>query len=593
MAETFKIIVDQTVRGTADVKRASEAYDELEQASGRASFSFAELNQGLELVSTGLEYAFTAATALYDVLGEGAEIEATKGKFDALAGSIDTTSESLLSGMREATRGTITDFELMQSANELLGLGLTSTQGETERLSALIGQLGWDMQTLTLTLANQSTARLDSLGLSMTEVTGKAAELRNAGMAADEAFKLAVIEAGEAKLQLLGDSADTTAGKMQRLEAFFGNVEDAGKSAVALGLSPMVDMLDELASRIGGFDSATSLLADGIEQAFAPLVTGVTDALAVWDALEGTGDTQITSWRDLGAAVRELFTEDLPEALNSVSTLDERTVEFTDNMGAGFAAAAEPVMTLTSVLVGLDEAAAGVFANSLGDDGALWVETFERAHLSVANYEDAVLSAALATAENANQALIAAAILGDWSEAQLEAAFKAAALEEAIRLQLDAWDGTAEGLVTAKANLDSFVDELQAMDLSEEIGELQALSGAIQQVVGEHTVDIIVNQQGGFAGIDEGGQSQSGQGGQDLEGFRAGGGPVLGGGAYMVGESGPELFVPQSAGNIVDSSTVSTMGGGQTVNIYVSGAEATALILDSFEMDSESLTVLD
>ena len=47
-------------------------------------------------------------------------------------------------------------------------------------------------------------------------------------------------------------------------------------------------------------------------------------------------------------------------------------------------------------------------------------------------------------------------------------------------------------------------------------------------------------------------------------GFRASGGPVLAGTPYMVGERGPELFVPRSAGNIVPNGA-----GGNVVNINV------------------------
>ena len=42
-------------------------------------------------------------------------------------------------------------------------------------------------------------------------------------MNADQAFDLAVIEAGEAKLKLLGSAAGTTAGKMEMLRADFEN----------------------------------------------------------------------------------------------------------------------------------------------------------------------------------------------------------------------------------------------------------------------------------------------------------------------------------------------------------------------------------
>lgn len=43
--------------------------------------------------------------------------------------------------------------------------------------------------------------------------------------------------------------------------------------------------------------------------------------------------------------------------------------------------------------------------------------------------------------------------------------------------------------------------------------------------------------------------------------YKADGGPVESGGAYMVGERGPELFVPRSAGAIVPNHSLSMMGG--------------------------------
>jgi phage-related minor tail protein len=59
-----------------------------------------------------------------------------------------------------------------------------------------------------------------------------------------------------------------------------------------------------------------------------------------------------------------------------------------------------------------------------------------------------------------------------------------------------------------------------------------------------------------------------------LFGF-ANGGPVQGATPIIVGERGPELFVPQSAGKIISNSALkgsgqnsSSMGGGQTVVNY-------------------------
>jgi hypothetical protein len=43
-----------------------------------------------------------------------------------------------------------------------------------------------------------------------------------------------------------------------------------------------------------------------------------------------------------------------------------------------------------------------------------------------------------------------------------------------------------------------------------------------------------------------------------ISGTRASGGPVMGGGTYLVGERGPELFTPSSSGNITPNGA---MGG--------------------------------
>jgi hypothetical protein len=53
--------------------------------------------------------------------------------------------------------------------------------------------------------------------------------------------------------------------------------------------------------------------------------------------------------------------------------------------------------------------------------------------------------------------------------------------------------------------------------------------------------------------------------------FKADGGPVSGGTPYIVGEKGPELFVPKSSGNIVPNHA---MGGSMVVNVDASGSSA-------------------
>jgi hypothetical protein len=53
-----------------------------------------------------------------------------------------------------------------------------------------------------------------------------------------------------------------------------------------------------------------------------------------------------------------------------------------------------------------------------------------------------------------------------------------------------------------------------------------------------------------------------------LLGFRAGGGSVIGGGAYVVGEKGPELFVPNTGGTVIPNSAAA---GGMVQEVRVTG----------------------
>ena len=50
-------------------------------------------------------------------------------------------------------------------------------------------------------------------------------------------------------------------------------------------------------------------------------------------------------------------------------------------------------------------------------------------------------------------------------------------------------------------------------------------------------------------------------------GFRQQGGPVGAGQAYIVGESGPELFVPNTNGNIVSNDRLNQATGGNATNV--------------------------
>jgi hypothetical protein len=88
-------------------------------------------------------------------------------------------------------------------------------------------------------------------------------------------------------------------------------------------------------------------------------------------------------------------------------------------------------------------------------------------------------------------------------------------------------------------------------------------------------VDLVASLVRGFQNVVKFGQAVGGiiggiGGFLGFGGNRAMGGPVSGSTAYVVGERGPELFVPQGSGTIIPNNRMG--GGGTTINLTVNGA---------------------
>lgn len=96
---------------------------------------------------------------------------------------------------------------------------------------------------------------------------------------------------------------------------------------------------------------------------------------------------------------------------------------------------------------------------------------------------------------------------------------------------------------------------ISAPGLSEVAQGLVGLKGAIDNIPNRKEITVVANGLIGLTGT--------------LDGKRASGGPVTGGKTYLVGEKGPELFVPASSGSIVPNHRLARGGtpvaGGQVV----------------------------
>jgi hypothetical protein len=269
-------ILIKTLFDRKGAKDAKGALDDLGKSAEKSGSDFdrmkASWKEGMAVIG-GVATALAATKIVIDEFQRGIELDAASQQFTNLTASIGTTSSALLNEMKAATSGLKSDADLISSANELISLGLAKTSDEVVRLANVAGRLNLDMQVLGLTLANDSTARLDSLGLSIEDVKNKAEALQASGFTGDS-FDAAVIEALEERVVLLGDATETTAGQAQQVLTVFENIHDA----FSLGY------VDEMAE---SFDGLTASLAENNDATI--------EAAGFWGAFFGAMSGELIS----------------------------------------------------------------------------------------------------------------------------------------------------------------------------------------------------------------------------------------------------------------------------------------------------------
>jgi len=197
-----------------------------------------------------------AIKEVYDTAKEGAELEYARARFDNLARSIGTVSDALMDDLRTATRGTVSDAELVASAGDLMALGLAKSHDEVVRLTSVAGALGMNMNQLVLALTGQTTARFDQLGVSVDGFDAKVKKLKETGLSASDAFKEAFLQQAEEQIEKVGNRADSAAGSFDKLKAATTNLSDSLKRELAPIIAPIAEGLAELINNLAPVDDS-------------------------------------------------------------------------------------------------------------------------------------------------------------------------------------------------------------------------------------------------------------------------------------------------------------------------------------------------
>lgn len=224
-------------------KKLANAVETVEPATKKQGITVGQLATTVGQVTAAVGIFAGVFKQAFDMAAEGAQILLVEERLSRLSVTIDTTADSLMSKLRPAIAGMASDAEVAAQAGQLIELGLAKTEDEVVRLATVVTKLGLDMSQVILTFANDSTMRLDALGLSVEDVTERTKKFTDAGIASGKAFDMAVLEALEARLERVGDAADTTAGIFERAKTKVANFTDELKKNLAEGFAPWVALI--------------------------------------------------------------------------------------------------------------------------------------------------------------------------------------------------------------------------------------------------------------------------------------------------------------------------------------------------------------
>jgi len=255
----LQIIISALDKASGDINKIKSEISGVNTASkdatkgtGDFTTSIASMIGKAALAAGAVAAVGAALKGVYDSAKEAAELDYARSKFDNLSESIGTVSDALLTDLRAATSGMVSDADLISGAGDLMALGLAKTHDEVVRLSTVAGALNMNMNQLVLTLTNQTTMRFDALGVSVDGFDEKVKALEKSGMSASEAFTEAFLQQAEEQIATVGSAADKSIGSFKRFEAASQNLAKALKGDLATALAPVVDELAELMNVLSG-----------------------------------------------------------------------------------------------------------------------------------------------------------------------------------------------------------------------------------------------------------------------------------------------------------------------------------------------------
>ncbi len=576
---TVEILIRAQAEGEAQVRRMAQGLEGLEKSAQKASGAMRALSMAGNLVASflagyTLQQVWEFAKGLYET---GIQAQRAEIALQAYAGS-SWEAEAAIRAVQEATDGAVDRMTAAQMAARLMAMNLAKNAEEAGRLARVAVMLGTsmgrDVQTafedFTLMLANASIPRLDTFGISAAKVRERIRELQEEmpGLDRQTAFVTATLEIAEEKLAALEKQGYKTATSVERLKA---RMQDWWTTAAT-----------RFADAVEGFIGGTEAIRSAARQAHDEIIRSA-----------GSYDEYLRmswEWRRQLPAIAQAVASDIIRPVSEAEWQMRRMMLTAPELTDGWLVAMKDMAQGTEdamdrIAMSVDEVKQSFadlrlfVAGPLREEEERHEERMARLEKKAADLRDRITELESRRYLTRRQRQELEELRQRYDEVIAKIEEEKERHDEATKRiifnllqQRAAMDGLTETELAALVDIASkwgLIDQKtaqaaisidQALAALAEDEDIDAFREKLDQILQRletipEEIDVTVNVQSNWTGAIPGVQGGSVGGGGSKE-PRQHGGPVMPGFAYVVGERGPEIFMPRVPGFIYPSLTV-------------------------------------
>lgn len=281
MADTsyiIDLILQAKNQATAELNKVGTSIDQIKEKSVKMSDS---TKQALKSVGVAATAVATSVIAIgKKAVDSAVQMEPVKNSFERLSESVGVASDEMLKAMQKASRGTVSDFNLMSAANKAYSLWVVKNTDEMSTLMEIARVKGQAMgrtmeealEDIVTWLGRGSAMILDNLGIVIKQSEAQEEYAKSIGKTVNQlteaekkqALINAVVKQGREELEQAGEVSLTMAERQAQLQTTWENIKVTLWEALVPVLEKLLDFLQPILDKVQEFVKNNPELVAGI-----------------------------------------------------------------------------------------------------------------------------------------------------------------------------------------------------------------------------------------------------------------------------------------------------------------------------------------